>query len=451
MAIITSKSAQAQVRQSVALFHEARRNASFRNLMTGPAPGRAREMARRGEPVVTAPGYPIVRLDDLRKMRGERVTVDMESGIYGQPTMGNDMLAGNADSLSFDHHEFRIDYYRHAVEPGTARDQQYTSHELKPGALMALGKWAGRMDDLILLVNLSGARGSAPGHDWGQIPSLDLDDAASVARFNKVMVNPVTAPTANRHFFPNDATSLTNIDSGDYLTLGGIDRIRAQMDAEEFPIPPIQIPEYSQQLGEENLYCLFVGPMTFYYLRGRVDAAHQQTYQQWVAEATQRRGMYKHWLFKAADTLFWNGMLVRKMKRCVTFKPGDKVRQAENLTTPADWTADAQEETVTVNSNLSAAAGDRIERCLLVGAHAIGSAYGRDGDSMLHARWTQETSDHGFRTEFGLRVCCGTSKMRMKQDATGMVTDHGVAVVDCYAPLANSANGRTLAQTLNLN
>ena len=81
------------------------------------------------------------------------------------------------------------------------------------------------------------------------------------------------------------------------------------------------------------------------------------------------------------------------------------------------------------------------DRAIIVGAQALAKAYGKSNSDYFYD-WSEEEVDHGNSVEIVGAAMGGTAKIRFKID--GVDTDHGVAVVDSYAPDPASAAGRTL-------
>jgi hypothetical protein len=62
--------------------------------------------------------------------------------------------------------------------------------------------------------------------------------------------------------------------------------------------------------------------------------------------------------------------------------------------------------------------------------------------------WNEELTDHKNSVEISVSTMGGCGKVRFKvlnkMDGTKIDNDHGVAVIDSYAPDPQSAAGRTL-------
>jgi hypothetical protein len=77
--------------------------------------------------------------------------------------------------------------------------------------------------------------------------------------------------------------------------------------------------------------------------------------------------------------------------------------------------------------------------------------YGKHAQSDYYMDWNEEEVDHKNAVEISVAMMGGCSKVRFRvrngADNTFIDTDHGVAVIDSYAPDPQSAAGRTLLGT----
>jgi len=133
----------------------------------------------------------------------------------------------------------------------------------------------------------------------------------------------------------------------------------------------------------------------------------------------------RHPLF-AGEVGMWNGILVIKNERAIRFMPGDSTQ----IITSGN-AATATESAQTVNGSLGA--GYAVERGLLLGAQALGIAYGKTKTSGIQFGW----KEHWYNFESNLEVMgekvCGHSKVRFSVDdgtGTKVPTDFGVIAVD---------------------
>ena len=100
--------------------------------------------------------------------------------------------------------------------------QQRTPHELRKLA-RALGEnYMNRLGDQTNLVHMAGARGFHNNIEWAVPLTSDAD-------FSEIMINPVKAPTKNRHFMSTGSGIETIKASGNEITLATTDVFNADL------------------------------------------------------------------------------------------------------------------------------------------------------------------------------------------------------------------------------
>ena len=387
-----------------AVFAETQRRPSLLKNITGPAPKQsAAEAKLKGQ---TPPDFPVVRVTDLSKTAGDAVSVDLFDIIHGKPVMGDKKLAGKMMGLNYSSQDIRINQVRGGVDPGGRMTQQRTVHNLRSIAKANLAGWAARLEDQQALVHLAGARGSQNTADW--VVPLENDPD-----FAEIMVNPVLPPTHNRHFYANDATSIDTLDTTDILSLDDIDVLRSAIEDSESPLQPIKLPD-DPMADDEPLYVLFVTARQWHYLQNRTSAA---SWRQFIQNAYARKsGGTRHPLFSGEPGM-WNGILIKRMSRAIRFNAGDTVTVATNTDKFATTTKTAAVDT---------------DRAILLGAQALANVYGRHQKSDYFYNWHEEETDHGNVIETSIAMMNGKGKIRF--EVNGVDTDHGVMVIDSYAP-----------------
>jgi N4-gp56 family major capsid protein len=403
---------------SAACFATVQQQPGFMNLLSGPAPKDADAQAKlKGQ---TSPDMPIVKITDLSKGAGDTVTVDLFNIIQGKPVMGDKKMAGKMMSLSSSTMDMRIDQYRGGVDSGGKMTQKRTTHNLRGIAMASITGWGTRMEDQICLVHLAGARGSQNHADWVVPLAADSD-------FTSIMVNSVKAPTYNRHFYAGDATALDNIDTSDLLDLPTIDRIAATMQESDVPLQPIKLKD-DKYGWDDPIWLMLVTWRQWHYLQTRTGEKAWRTF---LEKAYKRWEGAKHPLFYG-DVGLWANILIRPVKRiAIRFAAGDVVTVATSADTYTETTKTCAVDT---------------DRALLLGAQALCKAYGSHGTSDYHYNWHEELVDKGNSVEFTLAAMGGCAKTRFKVLTGGAQkdTDHGVAVIDSYAPAPDSQAGKAL-------
>jgi N4-gp56 family major capsid protein len=418
---IASGSSLAIKQYSAALFANSLKNTTAIDNLTGPVePTLAMEKVA-GQ---TSPGVPIVRIDNLTKSAGDVVSLDLVDTVGGEPLMGDVNREGKGSTLAFSSMEIKIDLSSKVIDAGGSMSQQRTKWQLREIALAQLSGYFPRLNAQTALVHLAGARGSQQGTDW-VIP------LQSSANFNTVLVNPVRAPTYNRHFVVNGGgltaggQQLASITSTDALKLAHLDLLRKKLDDMDQPLQSVRLD--GDSAGATSKMWVFLATPNQYSIlltEGSLRAFQQNAV---------NRAAYldsRHPLF-AGEVGMWNGILVIKNERAIRFLPGDSTQ----IITSAN-AATATESPQAVNGSMTV--GYAVERGLLLGAQALGIAYGKTKISGMQFGW----KEHWYNFESNLEVMgekvCGHSKVRFSVDdgtGTKIPTDFGVIAVDSAVPL----------------
>lgn len=403
---------------SVGLFARVQHSPGFMNLLAGEMPKEGSFAAKaKGQ---TSADYPIVKCGDLAKGAGDSVSVDLFNILQGKPVMGDKRITGRMMNLTSSSMDIRIDQVRGGADSGGRMAQKRTVHNLRKISMNGLQAWMQRLEDQTALVHMAGARGTQQTSDWVVPLQSDSD-------FAEIMVNSIKAPTKNRYFSANDSTSPADIGTNDAMTLQDIDRIVAQLRESPVVMQSVKI-KGDDRAWNDPLWVMFVTERQWLYLQSRTS---QQTWRTAVQNAFERKsGGIKHPLFDAYETIMWNGMLIKRMNRyAIRFAAGDSVvvdtGGADGLTYTESTVQTAQP----------------VDRAIILGAQALAKAYGKSASDYFYD-WSEEPVDHGNSIETVCAAMTGTAKIRFKID--GADTDHGVAVVDSYAPDPASAAGRTL-------
>ena len=397
--------AQAAKAFGAALFTHTRRQNTFVNMLTGSAP-QAVAADKNKNKSQTERGAPIVMINDLSKMAGDAVEMDLFHNLGGLPTMGDKKIEGRGENLNKTSFELEINQGRHNVDSGGKMSQQRTKHNLLQVARTMLGSYFNDLQDEIATYHLAGARGSFQPDDM-IIPLADHEE------FSEIMVNDVLPPTYDRHFLGGDAASFEQIDASDVLTLDKIDELALYLEEMAHPIKPIKF-EKDQLSGEDPFYVLFVTPRQW---RDLWSSASDKKIQELMSRAIQRSQGFKHPLFQG-DRIMWRNILVRQYRKPVRFAAGSTVKVSNN-----DNKATVKEVTATVS----------IDRAILLGGQAMACAYGKT-DSGAQFKMHTEKVDHGNGRETSIAWMNGLKKVRFTEKS-GRMNDYGVAVLDTAVTL----------------
>ena len=402
---------------SAALFACTVRTPNEMKNLTGDAPQQSQaEEKLKGQ---TSPGMPIVRVTDLSKSAGDKVSIDLFNIIGGRPIMGDRTASGRGEKLTFSSMDVSIDQATKVVDLGGKMTQQRTVHQLRGLGLGALAGYMPRLESQQCLVHMAGARGVQTGNDWVVPQQTD-------GEFSEIMVNPVRAPTFNRHWVAN-ATNLTqggqqlaSIASTDTLRFEHLDALRVWLDDLEFPLQPVMIPD-DPYAADEPMWVLMVTPRAYSSLL--TQTAGMRTFQQNAWNRSSAGS--KHPLFKG-EVGMWNGILVKKLSRSIRFLPNTP----SQVITSAN-AATATETSQAINAGLTPGFG--VERQMLLGAQALANVYGRNAGSDFHYEYMEDMYDFKRKREIAGAFMGGKAKVRFNvpdSSANLIPTDHGVAVLD---------------------
>lgn len=417
-------SALAKKVYSVGLFTRIQESPGFMNLLSGPMPQTASFAAKmKGQ---TSSDYPVVKAGDLSKTAGDVVSVDLFNVLQGKPVVGDKRVVGKMMPLTYSSMDVRLDQVRGGSDSGGKMAQQRTVHNLRGIAMAGLQSWAQRYEDQLTLVHLAGARGSQNHADW-------VVPLASDADFASIAINTIKVPTKNRQFYANDATVPSDIGTNDWLTFKDIDRIITSISESTAPLQTIKIPG-DGSVWDNPLWAMFVTERQWLYLQA---VTSQTQWRQAVQNAYERKNpKITHPLFDSSNSLMWQGMLIRRLKRyAIRFNAADVVVYDTGGSDGGTYT----------EANSTVAGSITVDRAIIVGAQALAKVYGRAAKNEYFYDWNEEETDHGNVVEIVAAMMTGVAKTSFKID--NVATDYGVAVLDSYAPDPNSAAGRTVLNT----
>ena len=412
-----------------ALFAQTIRAPGFSRNLTGPAPKNQSEAEAKMKGQ-TSPDMPFVRVTDLTKTAGNTVSVDMFNTIGGKPIMGDRNAEGKGEKLSSSSMDIKIDVTTKSVDAGGKMAQQATIHNLRSIAMAQLSGWFPKLDDQTSLVHVAGARGSQTGVDWIVPLTSDVD-------FSEIVVNPVKAPTYNRHYVIDGSNliaggqQLASIDSTDLWSLDHIDALSLLLNDMEFPLHPVKIADDPAANDEPIKAVLYLSARQWQSILTNA-AGSSNNWRTFLQNAWNRKSYgSKHTLFSGEPGL-WNGILVRKMDRyAIRFLASDttKIVTAANRYT-------ATETDVTVNAALPAT--HAVDRAVLLGAQALGNVYGRNQSSEYYFAWHERPYNFDRNLEVAGDCMGGKAKLRFDYptaNGTPEPTDHGVVVIDSAVKL----------------
>lgn len=409
-----------------ALFARIIDKASFLKTLTGPAPKQSDAEAKlKGQ---TVADMPVVRVTDLAKSSGDAVSVDCFDTISGKPIMGDRNAEGKGEQLTSSSMDIKIDLTTKVVDAGGKMSQQRTLHNLRGIAMAQMEGYFPRLQSQTAMVHMAGARGSLTGKDWVLPLASDVD-------FSEIVINPIKAPTYNRHFVVNGAgltqggLQLGSIASTDVWTLDNIDALSLLLDDIDIPMQPVKITDDPAADDDPIKGVLYLTPKQMNQI------TTQNSGRNWtdMVKYAWTRKSYgsKNPLF-AGDVGMWKGLLVRQAPRAtIRFAKSENVK----IVTVANRYA-ATETDQAVNGSLTA--GYAVERAILLGAQALGYVFGRNQNSDYYFSWNERKYNFDKNLEVAGDCMGGMAKLRFTfDDGVGNKepTDNGVLVIDSAVKL----------------
>ena len=409
------------IKQAVGLFATHMQRSGIMNLLAGkmPAGEAGAEATLRKQ---TDTHMPIVRVQDLGKKTGDELTFNLLNPVGAYPIMGSNYAEGRGTGLSLSEARLRVNQARFPVDLGNVMTQIRSPFDLRKLGRPVAQSLMDSYKDQSLLVHLCGARGFHNNIEW-RIPLADH------ANFKEIMVNPVKAPTKNRHFTADAAgvSSFTvmagavDIATTDMLTLDTVDAMKTVLD--QIALPPTMIKVAGDRSAEDSpLRVWLMSPAQYNYFAS--DPAFRQFQSAALARASNANS---HPLFQG-DVGLWNGFIIRRMPRPIRFYAGDTIQYCASY--------DSEIETA---ATVPASFGDKfaVDRSIILGGQALAEALAASEHSGVPFFWSEKELDHGDKWELLIGTIHGMSKIRFDVD-TGIrreFTDYGVVTVDTAVPI----------------
>ena len=409
------------IKQAVGLFATHMQRSGIMNLLAGkmPAGEAGAEATLRKQ---TDSHMPIVRVQDLGKKTGDELTFNLLNPVGAYPIMGSNYAEGRGIGLSLSEARLRVNQARFPVDLGNVMTQIRSPFDLRKLGRPVAQSLMDSYKDQSLLVHLCGARGFHNNIEW-RIPLADH------ANFKEIMVNPVKAPTKNRHFTADAAgvasftvtAGAVNIATTDMLTLDTVDAMKTVLD--QIALPPTMIKVAGDRSAEDSpLRVWLMSPAQ--YNKFAADPNFRQFQSAALARASNANS---HPLFQG-DVGLWNGFIIRRMPRPIRFYAGDTIQYCASF--------DSEIETA---ATVPASFGNKfaVDRSIILGGQALAEALAASEHSGVPFFWSEKELDHGDKWELLIGTIHGMSKIRFDVD-TGIrreFTDYGVVTVDTAVPI----------------
>jgi N4-gp56 family major capsid protein len=415
-------SPQAVKIQSAGLFASSMQRLTTLNRLTGKLPQQSDAEANLR--FQSTNDMPIVRCQDLSKTAGDEITFDLINLVGGKPIMGDRYAEGRGDRMDFSQDSLRINQCRKPISAGSVMSQQRTPHQLRTLARAQAMNYMQRLEDQLSLVHLAGARGFDNNIEWA-VP------LASDADFTEICVNPVKAPTRNRHFMSTGSGIETIKASGNEITIATtdvmnadlVDALRTKLDSMVLAPPGVKF-EGDQMSQDSPVRVLLVSSEQY---NSFLNSTNFRTFQ---ANAMARASQAKNNPLFMGEAGLWNGILIVKMPKPIRFFAGDSLRWCASTTSATETTTDL------VPAGFSTT--HAVDRAILLGGQALAEAYGNNKKTNNPYFWSEKELDHDNMVEILIGMICGKSKIRFEIDhgTEKQITDFGVIAIDTAVKLS---------------
>ena len=419
---VAAGSPNAQFVQAAGLFAQSMQRNSTLNRMVGKMPtgeGEVNSTLRNQ----TSTDMPFVRTVDLSRGKGDEVEFHFVQPVGAYPVMGSRQAEGKGTGIAMERARVRVNQARFPVDVGNAMTSLRSPVEFRKVGRPIAQSLMDSYQDQSMLVHLAGARGFHDNIEW-RLPTADHD------QFDEMAVNPVKAPTRNRHFIADGSaikpftvvSGQVDLQSTDLLTMNIVDSIRTMIESIALPPPAIKLPG-DKVADDSPLRCLMVSPAQYH------SFAADPNFRQFQANAMARASKADNHPLFLGEVGLWNGVLICKMPKPIRFYSGDTIRYCASDTSET-------ESTCVVPAALGTTFA--VDRALLVGGQAVAQAFGSSDQGGMPYFWSEKDFDHGDKMELLIGAIQGLSKVRWAVDqgnGTKHFTDHGVVAVDTVVPI----------------
>lgn len=334
-----------------------------------------RFMARGAEAEV-----PIQILTDLESDAGEAISYDLLAELRMAPVEGEDILEGKEEAQRFYSDSIYIDQARCGVNTGGRMTRKRTLNDLREKAKRQQSSWWARLQDELIFIYLSGARG---------VNANFLLPLGYTGRANNALVT----PDANHVLYGDNATAFNNIDANDKFDLRLIDRAKTKADAQGGGATNIPVLQPCKIDGQETFVCVM---HTFQEddLRSNTNTGQWLDIQKAAAGSEGRNSP----MFKGSLGMY-RGVILHSHRNVVRF-------------------------------NNAGAGTVEAARALFMGSQAAVMAFGSPGTN-LRFDWNEETRDNGDKVVISTSSIFGVKKVTFTTE-TG-ANDFGVFALDTAA------------------
>ena len=409
--------------QAAGMFALAENRLSRLGQLSGPLPkgeGKVAEIIRKQ----SSSDFPIVKCMDLSRGTGDEVEFLFVQPSKMRPIMGSRMVEGKGKGLAYDKARTRVDQARIPVKLGDTMTNIRSAVDFTRLARPVAQSHANAYIDQSILTHLAGARGFHDNIEW-RVPTEDDPE------FAEMLVNPVKAPTKNRHFMADGSNGIKafTVTSGeaalattDDLNMTVVDSIRTMIESIALPPPAVKIPgDIASE--DEPLRALLLSPAQYHAF------AQDDAFRKFQVAAINRASNAKRHPLFLGEAALWNGILLLKQPKPVRFYAGNTIKYCASNTSETESSCVVPSSFGTTHA---------VDRAILLGGQSLMQAFAASGLSGMPFFWNEETFDHKDKRELMIGVIQGLQKVRFavnQGDGTKHWTDIGAMAIDTVVKL----------------
>ncbi|RJG04615.1 DUF4043 family protein [Noviherbaspirillum sedimenti] len=135
------------------------------------------------------------------KHKGDEVEFHLLNPVGAKPIMGSKIAEGRGMGMSYSEARLRVNQARFPVDLGNVMTSIRSPYDFRRLGRPVVQSLMDRYVDHSILVHLAGGHGFHNNIEWGVPTEADLD-------FAEILVNPVKAPTKNRHFMADGTNGI---------------------------------------------------------------------------------------------------------------------------------------------------------------------------------------------------------------------------------------------------
>ena len=420
---VAAGSDKAMFVQAAGMFALAENRLSRLGQLSGPLPkgeGKVAEIIRKQ----SSSDFPIVKCMDLSRGTGDEVEFHFVQPSKMRPTMGSRMVEGKGKGLAYDKARTRVDQARIPVKLGDTMTNIRSAVDFTRLARPVAQSHANAYIDQSILTHLAGARGFHDNIEW-RVPTEDDPE------FAEMLVNPVKAPTKNRHFMADGSNGIKafTVTAGeaalattDDLDMTVVDSIRTMIESIALPPPAVKIPgDIASE--DEPLRALLLSPAQYHAF------AQDDAFRKFQVAAINRASNAKRHPLFLGEAGLWNGILLLKQPKPVRFYAGNTIKYCASNTSETESSCVVPSSFGTTHA---------VDRAILLGGQSLMQAFAASGLSGMPFFWNEETFDHKDKRELMIGVIQGLQKVRFavnQGDGTKHWTDIGAMAIDTVVKL----------------